>query len=93
MDKKTSKIDHLVKNYLNQSKQAIRQAFGQPNKKSDNEVWIYNRYRYGIFKEEISFLFEDDKVNDVVLTEYLFCIEMYAIYYYSSLKPPYRIVK
>ena len=93
MNKKTQKLERLVEKYLNKPKQEIHHYFGEPQRNSDHEVSFYNHYKYGIFRNEIAFVFSEDKVVDIVITEYFLWIELYAIYYFEGQTPTYKVVK
>ena len=93
MDKQIRKLKKLVGLYLLQHKGDIRRIWGEPAKYSDNEVWFYSRYRWGIFRDEIAFIFEDDIVVDVSIVQYLLWIEYQHIFYYENGTPEYKIIK
>ncbi len=93
MDKQIQKLKKLVAENLNKTKGHLLTYFGVPVGKSDNEVWIYNRYNWGISKEEISFILEDDIVIDIMITEYIFWKEVRNTFFYQGQDPEYRVIK
>ncbi|MXS72087.1 hypothetical protein GSF70_12755 [Flavobacteriaceae bacterium W22] len=86
------KLKILVEKHLHQSKEKIRKEWKKPLKNSDAEIWFYHKYRWGIFKDEIAFIFEEDKVIDIALTEYIFWIEYKNFFYYKGENPEYKVM-
>lgn len=93
MDRKIQKIDALVKNYLSKSKFYIRRYWDDPLLHSDDEIWYYRKYRFGIFKDEIAFVFKNNKVSDIIISEYMFGIAVYNIFYQAGQINKYKVVK
>ncbi|WP_434979105.1 hypothetical protein [Daejeonia sp. YH14] len=93
MDKQIQKLRNLVQQHLNQTKTDLEKKYGRPCKNSDAEVWFYRKYRWGIFKDEIAFIFEEDCVIDITLTEYIFWIEYRNIFYNRGENPEYKVIK
>lgn len=93
MDKQVQKLKKLIDNFLYSSKENILKEWGDPLKHSDNEIWFYNKYRWGIFKDEIGFIFEEDFVADITITQFIFWNEYQNIFYYEGQIPEYRIMK
>ena len=92
MDKQIRKLKKIVELHYGQSKIEIENLYGKPRKSSDREVWFYHHYHRGVFKDEIAFFFEEDKVVDIALTEYIFWIEYKNIFYYKGENPEYKVV-
>lgn len=92
MDKQIRKLKKLVDQHLGQSKLDLENNFGKACQDSDAEVWFYRHYHWGIFKDEIAFFFEEDKVIDISLTEYFFWIEHKNIFYYKGENPEYKVM-
>ncbi len=93
MDRKIQKIDRLVKKHLHQSKQQIREEWGNPEKDSDQDIWFYNKYRFGIFKDEIAFFFKENEVVDITITEYILWKGMRNIFYFEGEVPEYKVFR
>lgn len=93
MDKRIQKIDHLVKNYLSKSRSEILKLWGKPLKESDNDTWFYEKKSFGIFKDEIAFIFKNDLVEDVMISEFVLGISLYNIFYYKDETCQYKVVK
>ena len=93
MDKQIQKLRKLVHQHLNQTKTDLENKFGKPDKNSDKEIWFYHKYQCGIFKDEIAFIFEEDRVIDITLTEYIFWIEYRSIFYNKGENPEYKVIK
>ena len=93
MDKQIRKLKKIVSLHLHQTKEDIRKTWGKPSRRSDNEVWFYYRYRWIFFRDEVVFIFEEDIVVDVSITQYLLWIEYQHIFYYENETPEYKIIK
>jgi len=93
MDKQIRKLKKLVGLHLRQNKEDITKIWGKPSAYSDNEVWFYSDYRWGIFRDEIAFIFEEDIVVDITITQYFLWIEYLYIFYYEHETPEYKIIK
>ena len=93
MDKQTQKLRTLVQQHLNQTKTDIEKKYGKPGKNSHTEIWFYRKYKCGIFMDEIAFIFEEDRVIDITLTEYIFWIEYRSIFYNKGENPEYKVIK
>ncbi len=91
MDKQIRKLRKLVTLYLHKSRGDLEKIYGKPDAKFDDEMWFYNRYRWGIFKDEIAFVFEDNYVVDISITEYIFRKEYRNIFYYEGQNPEYKV--
>jgi len=93
MDKQIRKLKSLVDQYLHQDKDYVRKILGKPSKKSDDWIWSYNLYHWGVFRDEIAFIFEEEEVVDIVITRYFLWVEYLYIYYQEYAKPEYRVIK
>lgn len=91
MDKQIRKLRKLVTLYLHKSRGDLEKIYGTPDIKFDDEMWFYNRYRWGIFKDEIAFVFEDNNIVDISITEYIFGEEYRNIFYYEGQNPEYKV--
>jgi hypothetical protein len=91
MDRQIQKIESLVIKYLHKSQKDLEKTLGKASKNSDTEIWFYYKHRWGIFKDEIIFIFEEKKVIDIVITEYCFGIEYRNLFYYEGETPEYKI--
>lgn len=92
MDIQIQELQRLVKVFLYSSREEIYKKWGTPQKKSDQEIWFYSRYRWLVFKDEMAFIFKEDKVIDICLTEYFLRKEIRGIFYYEGESPEYRIM-
>jgi len=94
MDKQIQNLKGLVDNYLHKSKEDILKEWGNPLRKSYDEIWFYNRYNYGIFKDEIAFLFEfkENHVTDIMITQYIFWKAYKNIFYLDGQNPEYKVM-
>lgn len=93
MDRKIQKLKKLIDNFLHASRENILKEWGDPLKHSDNEIWFYNKYPWGIFKDEIAFIFGEDFVVDIMVTQYFFWMEYQNIFYYEGEDNEYRMMK
>lgn len=93
MDKQVQKIKKLGDNFFHRSKDDLLKEWGKPLKHSDNKVWFYNQYSRGVFKDEISFVFEEDVVADIMVTQYFFWIEYQNMFYYEGEDNECRVMK
>lgn len=93
MDKQIQRLKILIDIYLGCSKEKISVIFGRPVVEYDSEIWHYSRYRFGIFKDKITFIFYEDKVIDINLTEYFFWCKQCSIFYYQGQLPEYKRFK
>ena len=94
MDKRTQKLKTLVEQYLHLSKADILKALGKPCEKSEEDVWFYCRYQYGIFRSKHTFIFEEDELVDISITEYFFFfIETNHIFYYENQNPACKVMQ
>lgn len=91
MDRKIRKLKKLVDKHLHQTKEQIAKEWKKPLKKSDNEIWFFRKYRWILFWDEITILFYEDKVIDIVVTEYVLGIELRNIFYYENQLPEYKV--
>lgn len=92
MDKQIQKLRKLVHQHLNQTKTDLENKFGKPDKNSDKEIWFYRKYRWGIFMDEIAFIFEENRVIDITLTEYILWIEYRNTFYYEGETLEYKVI-
>lgn len=93
MDPKIQRLKVLIDKYLNKSRGEIYIIFGSPSDGSDQEVWFYTKYRLGIFRDEIAFVFHQNKICDIVITEYFLWKELRNIFYYEGQNPQYKIIE
>ncbi|WEK71170.1 MAG: hypothetical protein P0Y62_06330 [Candidatus Chryseobacterium colombiense] len=93
MDKQIRKLKKIVRLHISQKKEDIRKIWGEPAKGSDEEFWFYSRYCWGIFRDEIAFIFESDKVVDITITECFLWMEYGNIFYYEYGTPEYKVFK
>lgn len=91
MDRKIQKLKKLVDSYLKKSKDEITAAFGIPLKGSDDEVWFYNSYHYGLFREEIFIFFEKDRVVDIIISEFFLSLLISSAYYFEGKEFDYKL--
>lgn len=92
MKHKIQKLKKMVQKYLYKTKSEILLNMGQPSKESDHETWFYNRYHWLIFKDEITFFFEYEKVSEIIITESILKKEIRIMYYYKGKKPEYKMI-
>lgn len=92
MDKQIRKLKKLVDRHLNQTKSQIVKEWKKPLKESDNEIWFFRKYRWFLFQDEVAFIFAEDKVIDIIITEYLLGIELRNIYFFQYQFPEYKVV-
>ena len=64
----------------------------KPLKESDNVIWFFRKYKLLLFWDEIAFIFENDIIIDITITEYLLGIELRNIYFFQFQTPEYRVV-
>jgi len=93
MDKQIQKLKRLVDGFLHTHREDILKEWGKPLKHSDNEIWFYKQYHWGICRDEIAFVFEEDIVADIMIAQYIFCVEYQNIYYYEGQDPEYKVMK
>lgn len=86
-------LQNLVKLHLYQSKEQLIKVLGRPLQFSDDYIWFYRKHHWLFFRDEISFIFEDDKVVDVCITEYFLWFELYTIFFYEGQTPEYKVIK
>lgn len=92
MDKQVRKLKTLVDKHPNQTKEQIAKKWKNPLKESDNEIWFFRKYRWFLFWDEVAFIFDEDKVIDITITEYVLGIELRNIFYYENQSPEYKVV-
>jgi len=91
MIKPIRKLKKLVGKYLYLHKNKILYDMGAPDIKSDDFIWFYtSHYFLDIFKLEIIFIFEEDVVVDISLTEYIFRREYSSTFYYENAVPEFK---
>ncbi|KFF09778.1 hypothetical protein IW15_22230 [Chryseobacterium soli] len=96
MDKQIQKLKSLVDDYLHRSSTDVLKEWGKPVKtfkSSDNEIWFYSQYRWGIFKDEIAFILKKDCVADIMIGQYFFWKEYKNIFHYEGQTPEYKVIK
>ena len=92
MDKQVRKLKKLVGKYLNQRKEQITKEWKNPLKESDKEILFFRKYRWFLFWDEVAFIFDEDKVIDIAVTEYILGIEFCNIFYYENQSPEYKVI-
>jgi len=92
MDKQIKKLKDLVDKYLHRSREDILEEWGKPLKNSDNEVLFYKQHHWGIFKDEIAFALEENRVADIMMTQYICGKEYKSIFYYEGYSPEYKVI-
>ena len=93
MSKQIKKLEKLVKQHLHKTRNRIIQDFGDPNKDSNDEIWFYYRCNWLIYKEEIGFIFEDDMVIDIILSESVFGRDIRNTYFFEGQNPEYKVIR
>lgn len=91
MDHQIQKMKDHVEKYLGKSSSQILAQRGKPEICQNNDIWIYRRYKRLIFRDEICFLLTDAKVTDIVITEYMFGVPLYNLFYYEGQTPEFKI--
>lgn len=92
MDKQIQKLKKLIDENLYQSKDQVLKKLGNPQKRSDNEIWFYRKFSFSIFNDEISIIFEEDIVVDICLTRLFLWKEVKSIYYFEGQEPEFKVV-
>lgn len=92
MDPKIQRLRRLLDRFLNKSKNDVRTILGSPSKRSDTEVWFYSQYRMLVYKDEMAFVFEEERVVDIMVTEYFLWMEINNIFYYEGQDPEFRVM-
>ncbi len=92
MDKQVRKLKILVDKHLNQPKEQISKEWKKPLKESNNEILFFRKYKWFLFWDEIAFIFDEDKVIDIAVTEYILGIEFCNIFYYENQSPEYKVI-
>ena len=92
MDKQVQKLKNLLDKNIHKSKNEILKVFGRPSRKSDSEVWFYRRFGLSLFSDEIVFIFEEDRVVEISLTQYFLLMERKNVYYFKGQNPEYKVV-
>ena len=91
MIKPIRKLKKLVEKYLYLYKNKMLYHIGEPDIKSDDFIWFYSsHYFLDIFKLEITFVFEEDVVADILLTEYILGREYANTFYYEQAVPEFK---
>lgn len=93
MNSKIKKLENLVRTHLSKSRLDIKMLWGKPLQDSDNNTWYFKKVRYGIFKDEIAFIFLNDRVVDIMISEYVFGVHICNIFYNEGHTVKYRVVK
>ena len=89
ISKDIKKLKKLITEYLGVSRNEIRSIFGTPSKKSDNEAWLYRKFRLNFFNNEVIFIFEDNVVVDISINKYFLWVEIKSIFYMEYQNPEY----
>ena len=55
-------------------------------------MWVYLKIKLSPFNEEIIFIFDEDEVVDIVVSEYFLWIEIKNVYYFEGGSPEYKVV-
>lgn len=93
MDKQIQKLKKLVDTYLHHPKDDIMASFGKPKKNSDDEVWFYSFYHLGVFRDEIAFIFQENQVADIMISEFFLWKLISNAYYYEGKKFDYKMTR
>ena len=93
MDKQIWKLKKLVDKHLNQAKEELSKEWKNPLKDSDDEIWFFRKYKNLLFWNEVAFIFIEDKVVDIIITEYILGIEICNIYFFEHQSLEYKVVK
>ena len=67
-------------------------AYNTKVNEQNNEIWFFRKYRWFLFWDEVAFIFENDIIIDITITEYLLGIELRNIYFFQFQTPEYRVV-
>ena len=92
MDKQVRKLKKLVGKYLNQTKEQITKEWKKPLKESNNEILFFRKYKWVLFWDEVAFIFDEDKVIDIAVTEYILGIEFCNIFFFFYQSPEYKVI-
>jgi len=87
MDQQIRKLQKYLNKYLGKTKNQILAEWGIPQTISDGNMWFYTRRQFLVFKDEICFLFSGDKVEDIVITEYIIGIPQHNIFFNKDQEP------
>lgn len=93
MNSDETKLKIKIKLYLNQSKSKIIDSLGSPTHKSDQSIYFYRKYRFSLFWEETAYIFEEDKVVDIVISLFFLWWEIKSVYYFEGQNPQYKTVQ
>lgn len=93
MDKKVQKLKNLLSRYLGKSRDEILSSLGKPPDQSAYEIWFYKDPKFGLFRDENVFIFKEDRVVDIMITEYFLWKPVKNIFYYEGESPQFKIVK
>jgi len=93
MDKQIRKIDTLVKRHLHKSKAEIGMLYGVPSQVLYDDAWFYVQRKHFILRTETVFIFKNDKVNDIIIFEYILWIRLRDLFYNANQTPQYEVVK
>jgi hypothetical protein len=91
MNKYLEKLELYADCYLYISRQQLLKELGEPDVGSHHKIWFYDRYRFfGFFKDEIAFIINEEKVINIVITEYILWKEVRYLFYYEIKIPEYK---
>jgi len=89
MDSKIQKIKFLVDHYLYSNINDVIQSWGEPVD-SDDRIVFYEYKKYLVLKDEICFILKDQKIVDIVITNYILGIAIRNTFYNEYEEPRFR---
>ena len=92
MDRQIRNLKKLIEKYLHQTKDKISKDWRKPLKDSDDEIWFFRKYYWFLFWDEITFIFDENEVVDIAITQYFFGMELRNIYFFEYQTPQYKVV-
>lgn len=78
MDQQIQKLKKLVNKYLHQIKIQIGKEWSNSLKNPDNEILFFRKYRWLVFRNEVSSIFEENKAIGLLL-HYIYWEQHFAI--------------
>jgi len=92
MDQQIQKLQRIISEDFNKSKEHILNKYGNPDKKSDSHVWFFRKFYFSPYNDEIAIIFDENIVVDICLTHYFLWWEIKNIYYFEGGTPDYKVV-
>lgn len=93
MDQQIQKLNCYLDQYIGKTIHQIIEELGEPKGQYCDEIIVYSKICNFFFKDEITFIMKDERVYDLVITEYLFWIPLHNIFHFENRTPEFKVAE